>query len=248
MTERDLKTLEKNLRDRLGQRPACSSAGTISGSSRRSASTSCREKVQEIESEFVDDSGHSAATEDLVRKFFGLEASSDLFDLTCLSLSALLDKKYKKDFILLADSGWGKWHLKSILNALPEGLALSAPMAAVPELEELEKPEMSIVQDFPIKIYLDLARDPLRRRQGPPQPGQGALPRPRVHVHGLRGRQALHALLLSGPELLPGPPGFLRPVQYPPGDQLDPRKDRPGYLQVLGQEIEEEDLRSPAGL
>ena len=93
-------------------------------------------------------------TEDLVRKFFGLEASSDLFDLTCLSLSALLDKKHKKEFILLADAGWGKWHLKSILNALPGNLALAAPMAAVPELEELEKPEMSIVQDFPIKIYL----------------------------------------------------------------------------------------------
>ena len=40
------------------------------------------------------------------------------------------------------------------VRALPEGLALSAPMADVPELDELEKPEMSIVQDFPIKIYL----------------------------------------------------------------------------------------------
>ncbi len=37
---------------------------------------------------------------------------------------------------------------------MPVGLALSAPMAEVTDLEEIEKPEMSIVQDFPIKIYL----------------------------------------------------------------------------------------------
>jgi hypothetical protein len=152
MTERDLRTLEKNLRARLAKDPRVFSWNDFWHLAAKRVDI-LPEKVQEIENDFIA-SGHSAATEDLVRKFFGLEASSDLFDLTCLSLSALLDKKYKKDFILLADSGWGKWLLKSILNALPEGLALSAPMAAVPELEELEKPEMSIVQDFPIKIYL----------------------------------------------------------------------------------------------
>ena len=152
MTERDLRTLEKNLRARLAKDPKVFSWNDFWQLAGKRVDI-LPEKVQEIENDFIA-AGHSAATEDLVRKFFGLEASSDLFDLTCLSLSALLDKKYKKDFILLADSGWGKWHLKSILNALPDGLALSAAMAAVPELEELEKPEMSIVQDFPIKIYL----------------------------------------------------------------------------------------------
>jgi len=152
MTERDLRTLEKNLRVRLAKDPNVFSWNDFWQLAAKRVDIPA-EKVQEIESDFVA-TGHSAATEDLVRKLFGLEASSDLFDLTCLSLSALLEKKHKKDFILLADTGWGKWHLKSILNALPEGLALSAPMAVVPELDELEKPEMSIVQDFPIKIYL----------------------------------------------------------------------------------------------
>jgi len=152
MTERDLRTLEKNLRAGLAKDPNVFSWNDFWQLSAKRVEI-LPEKVREIESDFVA-TGHSAATEDLVRKFFGLEASSDLFDLTCLSLSALLEKKHKKEFILLADSGWGKWHLKSILNALPHGLALAAPMAELPEVEEVEKPEMSIVQDFPIKIYL----------------------------------------------------------------------------------------------
>ncbi len=152
MTERDLKTLEKNLRAALLKNPKVFSWNDFWQLSTKRVDI-LPEKVQEIENEFVE-TRRSAATEDLVKKYFGLEASSDLFDLTCLSLSALLEKKFKKDFILLAESGWGKWHLKSILNSLPENLPLAAPMAKVPELEEVEKPEMSIVQAFPIKIYL----------------------------------------------------------------------------------------------
>jgi hypothetical protein len=152
MTERDLRTLEKNLRARLAKDT------NVFNWNDRWQLTAKRveippEKVQEIEAE-ITATGRSASTEDLVRKLFGLEASSDLFDLTCLSLAALLEKKHKKEFILLSDADWGKWHLKTILNDLPKGLALDAAMAAVPEMDELEKPEMSIVQAFPIKIYL----------------------------------------------------------------------------------------------
>jgi hypothetical protein len=152
MTERDIKALEKNLRAVLAKNPKVFSWNDLWQLSARRVDI-LPEKIQEIENEFVE-TRRSAATEDLVKKYFGLQASSDLFDLTCLSLSALLEKKFKKDFILLAESGWGKWHVKSILNTLPEGLPLAAPMAKVPELEEVEKPEMSIVQAFPIKIYL----------------------------------------------------------------------------------------------
>jgi len=152
MTERDLKAIEKNLRARLAK-----DANVFSWNDHWQLAAKRidipAEKVQEIEADLTA-AGRSASTEDLVRKFFGLEASSDLFDLTCLSLAALLEKKHKKEFILLSYDGWGRWHLKSLLNALPEGLALSAPLAGVPEMDELEKPEMSIVTAFPIKIYL----------------------------------------------------------------------------------------------
>jgi hypothetical protein len=152
MTERDLRTLEKNLRSRLAKDPNVFSWNDKWHIDAKRVAVP-PEKIREIESE-LETAGRSATTEDLVRKLFGLEASNDLFDLTCLSLAAHLDKKHKKEFTLLTDSGWGKWHLKSVLNAMPEGLALSAPMAEVPELDELDKTEMSIVQDFPIKIYL----------------------------------------------------------------------------------------------
>src|SRR5512135_2717810 len=152
MTERDLKTIERNLRTRLAKDPNVFTWNDFWHLTAKRVEIPA-EKIQEIEADFTA-TGRSASTEDLVKKLFGLEASSDLFDLTCLSLAALLEKKHKKEFILLADTGWGKWHLKTVLNALPENLALSAPLADVPELDELEKPEMSIVQDFPIKIYL----------------------------------------------------------------------------------------------
>ncbi|HOW85945.1 MAG TPA: hypothetical protein P5119_02165 [Candidatus Aminicenantes bacterium] len=152
MTERDLRTLEKNLRARLAKDARVFAWNDFWQLAAKRVDIPA-EKVQEIAADFQA-TGRSASTEDLVRRFFGLEASSDLFDLTCLSLAALLEKKHRKDFILLADTGWGKWHLKATLNALPEGLALSAVLAEVPEMDELEKPEMSIVQDFPIKIYL----------------------------------------------------------------------------------------------
>ncbi|MBP1660715.1 MAG: hypothetical protein H6P95_1907, partial [Candidatus Aminicenantes bacterium] len=152
MTERDLRTLEKNLRARLAKDPNVFTWNDFWQLAAKRVDIPA-EKIQEIEADFAA-AGRSVSTEDLVRKHYGLEASSDLFDLTCLSLAALLEKKHKKEFILLSEAGWGKWHLKSILNALPENLALSAPMAPVPEMDELEKPEMSIVQAFPIKIYL----------------------------------------------------------------------------------------------
>ena len=86
MTERDLKALERNLRVRLAKDP-----NVFSWNDRWQLAAKrvdiLPEKVGEIEADLVA-SRLSAATEELVRKFFGLEASSDLFDLTCLSLSA----------------------------------------------------------------------------------------------------------------------------------------------------------------
>jgi hypothetical protein len=152
MMERDLKALEKNLRTELGRSPALF---TWNDSwqllSRRIEVPEA--KIKEIVAEF-DRTQASVSTEDLVQKFFGLEASSDQFDLTCMSLGYALDKKHRKDFVVLTLDGWGRWHLKKILNALPQTLPLAAPLARVPELVEIEKPEMSHVQDFPIKVYL----------------------------------------------------------------------------------------------
>ena len=246
MTERDLRTLEKDLRLRLSKDPKFFSWNDLWQLASKRVDI-LPEKVRDIEAEFAA-TGKSATTEDLVRKHFGLEASSDLFDLTCLSLSALLEKKYRKEFILLADSGWGKWHLKSILNAMPVGLALSAPMAEVTDLEEIEKPEMSIVQDFPIKIYLTW-REILSGGIKVPRSLAKQLSHAREYTFtDPDENKPYHRLLFPEREFLPRSPGLLLPAQHPAGVQPDARAHRSHRLQVLGQEIEEEDVRHPAGL
>ena len=83
-----------------------------------------------------------------------MESADDLFELCCMSLNFVLEKKYKKDFIYVSPLGWGKWHLKTILNSLPENLPLSAPKAKLPAFVEKEKEEGTQIQNFPLQIYL----------------------------------------------------------------------------------------------
>jgi len=102
-----------------------SSAGMISGSLVQKIEIP-EEKIKEISEELAT-SKTSVSSEEMVKKYFGLEPSSDLFELYCLSLNFLFEKKYRKDFICLSTKNWGKWHLKSVLNKLPEGLPISSP-------------------------------------------------------------------------------------------------------------------------
>jgi hypothetical protein len=152
MTERDLRNLEKRLGSELAKNPQFFNWNDLWQLVSKRIDIP-DETIRTVATHFSE-TQRSASTEELVQKLFGLEPSHDLFELTCLSLDYSLDKKHKKEFILLTAIGWGKWHLKKALNALPEGLPLSAEKAAVPDFEEPEKPELSSVQAFPIKIYL----------------------------------------------------------------------------------------------
>ena len=82
------------------------------------------------------------------------EPSHDLFDIACVSFNSALEKKYKKEFVFVSPLGWGRWHLKSILNSFLEGLPLAAPPERLPETEATEKPQLSTFHEFPLKIYL----------------------------------------------------------------------------------------------
>ncbi len=152
MTERDVRSLQKKLRSELAKNPGFFNWNDVWQLTAKRVEVG-EDKIKEIAKDFAV-SRTSVSTEDLVQKFFSLEPSHDLFELHCLSLNYFLDKKCKKEFILLANVGWGKWHLKKILNALPENLPLSASRIAVPEFADEEKPELSAVQAFPIKVYL----------------------------------------------------------------------------------------------
>ncbi len=152
MPDKDLKAMEKNLRTSLSKSPKFFGWNDYWQLAERQVPIP-EEKIKEIEGSF-EGTKESVTTESLVERFFGLEPSRDLFELHCLSLSYALEKKYKKEFISISISNWGKWHLKKILNSLPENLPLSAALAKLPEYEETEKPEISGVHDFPIKVYL----------------------------------------------------------------------------------------------
>jgi hypothetical protein len=153
MTERDLRILEKNLHSELVKNAEFFSWNDLWQLTAKKAEIP-DDKIKEIEAEF-EKTRASETTENLVEKILGVDTSNERFELMCLSLNVHLDKKHKKDFILLSPAGWGRWHLKRILTAMPKGLPLDSAMARLPdEFEVIEKPEMSIVQEFPIKIYL----------------------------------------------------------------------------------------------
>jgi hypothetical protein len=152
ITDKDLKSLERNLRTALLKSPAFftwSEYWQLVANQPAVAD----EKITEIENHIAA-TGESAATRELVKKLFGLEASHELFDLTCLGLNHVLETKYKKEFVQVSPLDWGKWHLKSVLSGMPENLPLAAAEAVLPELETAEKIEVAPFHEFPLKVYL----------------------------------------------------------------------------------------------
>lgn len=152
MTERDLKTLERHLKASLAKSPAF----FVWGDWWQLAATQpaiAEDRVRAIEADLAAAKA-SAGTVAIVQKHFGLEPSSDLFDLHCLALNHLLESKYKKEFILVQPVDWGRWMLKSTLAAMPSGLPLAAPSAALPSYEGTETIPITPFHEFPLKVYL----------------------------------------------------------------------------------------------
>ncbi|MCK4363806.1 MAG: hypothetical protein KAW85_03325, partial [Candidatus Aminicenantes bacterium] len=110
-------------------------------------------KIKEIKNHLLEKK-LSAASGELANKFFNMESTDDLFELCCMSLNYILEKKYKKDFIYVSPQGWGKWHLKNVFNSLPENLPLSAPKAKLPAFGEAEREETTQIHEFPLQTYL----------------------------------------------------------------------------------------------
>jgi len=152
MTDRDMKALEKNLRTALAKSDRFFSWSDHWQLAAKQVAIP-EEKVKEVE-KFLQEMRSSAATEELISRFFGLEPSHDLFDISCVSFNAALEKRFKKEFVFVSPLGWGRWHLKAILNSFLEELPLAAPPARLPETEVTEKPQLSTFHEFPLKIYL----------------------------------------------------------------------------------------------
>lgn len=152
MTDRDLNSLERKLRIALNKSPRVFSWNDRWHLNEKQIDIP-ETVVQGIRDE-IKESGASLSTEDIVRRHLKLEASNDLFDLHCMSLGFVLEKKHKKDILLVSSEGWGRWHLKKILKDMAADLPLAAPPAPLPELESQEKAKVATAQDFPVKIYL----------------------------------------------------------------------------------------------
>ncbi|MBN1272069.1 MAG: hypothetical protein JXB26_07325 [Candidatus Aminicenantes bacterium] len=152
MTERDLKKLSKNLNANLSKSDIFFSWNNHWQLFEKKINIEGK-KIETIRKE-LKSSGKSASTIDLVAKHLNISRSDETFDLTCMSLNVELEKKYKKDFIYVSPEGWGRWHLKTFIDDLPRNLALSSSKAKVPSFENEERPELSTVKDFPLKIYL----------------------------------------------------------------------------------------------
>jgi len=152
MTERDLKTLEKNLRSALSRSSKFFSWNEYWQLNEKRMEIQ-EDKIGEIKNHLLERKLSTASTE-VVNKIFNMETTDDLFELCCMSLNYILEKKYKKDFVYVSPLAWGKWHLKKILNSLPENLPLSAPQAKLPAFVEKEKEEGTQIQDFPLQTYL----------------------------------------------------------------------------------------------
>jgi hypothetical protein len=152
MTDKDIRSLEKNLHALLAKTDKFFSWNDYWQLAKNQVAIP-EEKIKEVE-KHIQEALQSAQTDELVNKFFGLEASHSLFDITCQSLNHVLEKKYKKEFVFVSPLRWGKWHLKGILNSFLDGLPLAASPAKLPAMEGAEKPQLSTFHDFPLKIYL----------------------------------------------------------------------------------------------
>lgn len=152
MTDRDLKRLEKNMRASLSKSSKFFNWNEFWQLTEKQIEIK-EEKIKEIEN-LILDTKLSAATAELVDKFFKRKSSDDLFELYCMSLNSILEKKHKKDFVYASPLDWGKWHLRTALNSLPKKLPLAAPKAKLPTFEDEEKEETAQIQDFSSKIYL----------------------------------------------------------------------------------------------
>lgn len=152
MTDRDLKKLERNLNSALSKSSKFFNWNNHWQLIEKQIEIK-KDKIEKIK-DFIQKTNMSAATTELVDKFFNIKSTDDLFDLYCMSLTFTLDKKNKKDFIQVSPLEWGKWHLKKALQSTPQDLPLSAPKAKVPAQAEEQAREGISSQESPLKVYL----------------------------------------------------------------------------------------------
>jgi len=152
MTEKDLKKLEKNLEAALAKSDKFFTWNKLWHLTAKQVHITDK-KIKEMEKYFRE-TKQSAATAELVKHLFGLDDSSELFDLHCLSLNHVLDQKYKKNILFVSPEDKGKWLPKEILDSFLKNLPLSQRRAKLPKFEDDRGFKSSQAQKLPLKVYL----------------------------------------------------------------------------------------------
>jgi hypothetical protein len=152
MTDKDLKSLERNLGRALSKSEVFFHWNDL-WQLKQNQIKIPKNKIEEIK-KYFQATKQSAATTELCTQFFNQTPDSDLFALYCLSLNHAFEKLYKKDFVFVSPKGWGRWHLKETMESFLKGLPLSSSHAKLPPLEKEEKTETTKPPKFPLKIYL----------------------------------------------------------------------------------------------
>jgi len=152
MTDKDYKSLEKNLKTVLSKSEKFFNLNNYWQLTEKRMEIK-EKKINEIKKHLLDTKS-SVATVELVNKFIKIEKTDNLFELYCMSLTYILEKEYKKDFIFVSPFEWGKWNLKKTLNSLSVNLPISATKATLPAIDEETKRETIQAQGFPLKVYL----------------------------------------------------------------------------------------------
>jgi hypothetical protein len=151
MTDKDLKSLERNLRAALTKSPDFFNWNDHWQLENNRIEIP-KKVIKGIE-KLVRETKQAADTKDLVHQFFKLETEDDLFELHCLSLNYTIEKEFKKNIIFASPAAWGSWILKEILDSFLVDLPLSAPKAEVPAFKG-EKEDKTLQENFPLKVYL----------------------------------------------------------------------------------------------
>ncbi|MFQ6108417.1 MAG: hypothetical protein ACE5L7_02570, partial [Candidatus Aminicenantales bacterium] len=152
MTARDLKTLEKNLTKALNLSEVFFNWKDFWQLTKKQVPIPDA-KIQEIRNH-IKDTKKAVPTTELCTRFFGQDPEKDSFALHCLSLNHVLETHHRKDFVFVSPLGWGRWHLREILDSFLKNTALSAPLAKVPSFKKAEKKVPKKTEKFPLKVYL----------------------------------------------------------------------------------------------
>ncbi|NOR14975.1 MAG: hypothetical protein GQ544_04660, partial [Candidatus Aminicenantes bacterium] len=152
MTEKDLRTLEKNLTASLTKSKVFFHWKEYWQLTEKLVAVT-KDTIKKIGDNFRE-TQKSSATCDLISNFLKIKPSQDNFDLHCLSLNYTLDKSYKKTFAFISPDEWGKWFLKEILESRLKDIPLSKTMAKLPDLDFSIDTEISDGKGFPVKVYL----------------------------------------------------------------------------------------------